>query len=318
MHNDHNKMNKSELNKIIREAISEVLAEADISPAEQDAKRKELAAIDAKIKALNVQKGDLASGREEITEDEIDEMANVAVRYELNPDAAAADFTGKKSRIVAAMQDTEEPMSKVDVASALGYDKQNPINKDFMELVADGTIIPSGEQRAPRLNRPAGEPATAAAATNDYGIEGGVEGDMSDEEVDAMFAKVMRGDDEEGPDAGEIEKTSVSGSSMSDEEFNAWMDYQELSRRLAATKSNILKSRKSRPGAGDIKDQPNDEVERLRALKKKLEDKIADIAAKFPSVTKDGGEAPEIETPEEEPIDEWAISRAQYYAGIKK
>ena len=141
---------------------------------------------------------------------------------------------------------------------------------------------------------------------------------MSDEEVDAMFAKVMRGDDEEGPDAGEIEKTSVSGSSMSDEEFNAWMDYQELSRRLAATKSNILKSRKSRPGAGDIKDQPNDEVERLRALKKKLEDKIADIAAKFPSVTKDGGEAPEIETPEEEPIDEWAISRAQYYAGIKK
>jgi len=190
MHNDHNKMKRSELNKIIREAIDEVLAEADISPAEKDAKQKELAAIDAKIKALNVQKGDIASGREEITEDNIDELANVAVRYELNPDAAAADFTGKKARIVAAMQATEEPMSKMDIAGELGYDKQNPINKDFMELVADGTIIPSGEQRAPRLTRPAAEP-TAAAATNDYGIEGGVEGDMSDEEVDAMFAKVM-------------------------------------------------------------------------------------------------------------------------------
>lgn len=318
MHNDYDKMNKSELNRIIREAISEVLAEADISPAEKAAKDAELAAINKKIAALNVKKGDLASGREEIVEDEnIDEMANVAVRYELNPDAAAADFTGKKARIVTAMQATEEPMSKVDVASALGYDKQNPINKDFMELVADGTIIPSGEQRAPRLTRPAAEP-TAAAATNDYGIEGGVEGDMSDEEVDAMFAKVMRGGDEEEPEAGEIEKTNVSGVQMSDEEFNAWMDYQELERRLAATKSNILKSRRSRPGAGDIKDQPNDEVERLRALKKKLEDKIADIAAKFPSVTKDKGEAPEIENPEEEPIDEWAVSRAQYYAGIKK
>ena len=318
MHNDYNEMNKSELNRIIREAISEVLAEADISPAEKAAKDAELAAINKKIAALNVKKGDIASGREEIVEDEnIDEMANVAVRYELAPDAAAADFTGKKSRIVAAMQATEEPMSKVDVASALGYDKQNPINKDFMELVADGTIIPSGEQRAPRLTRPAAEP-TAAAATNDYGIEGGIEGDMSDEEVDAMFAKVMRGDEEE-PEAGEIEKVaSVSGTQMSDEEFNAWMDYQELERRLAATKSNILKSRRSRPGAGDIKDQPNDEVERLRALKKKLEDKIADIAAKFPSVTKDKGEAPEIENPEEEPIDEWAVSRAQYYAGIKK
>jgi len=316
MHNDYNEMKRSELNKIIREAISEVLAEADISPAEKTAKDAEMRAIDAKIKALQVKKGDLASGREEIAENEIEEMANVAVRYELNPDAAAADFTGKKSRIVAAMQATEEPMSKVDVASALGYDKQNPINKDFMELVADGTIIPSGEQRAPRLTRPAAEP-TAAAATNDYGIEGGIEGDMSDEEVDAMFAKVMRGDEEE-PEAGEIEKTNVSGIQMSDDEFNAWMDYQELERRLANTKSNILKARKSRPTAGDIKDQPSDEVERLRALKKKLEDKIADIAAKFPSVTKGKGEAPEIENPEEEPLDEWAISRAQYYAGIKK
>ena len=316
MHNDYNEMKRSELNKIIREAISEVLAEADISPAEKTAKDAEMRAIDAKIKALQVKKGDLASGREEVAEGEIEEMANVAVRYELNPDAAAADFTGKKSRIVAAMQATEEPMSKVDVASALGYDKQNPINKDFMELVADGTIIPSGEQRAPRLTRPAAEP-TAAAATNDYGIEGGIEGDMSDEEVDAMFAKVMRGDEEE-PEAGEIEKTNVSGIQMSDDEFNAWMDYQELERRLANTKSNILKARKSRPTAGDIKDQPSDEVERLRALKKKLEDKIADIAAKFPSVTKGKGEAPEIENPEEEPLDEWAISRAQYYAGIKK
>ena len=317
MHNDHNKMKRSELNKIIREAIDEVLSEADISPAEKSAKDAEMKAIDAKIKALNVKKGDLASGREEITEDNIDELANVAVRYELNPDAAAADFTGKKARIVTAMQATEEPMSKMDIASELGYDKQNPINKDFMELVADGTIIPSGEQRAPRLTRPAAEP-TAAAATNDYGIEGGVEGDMSDEEVDAMFAKVMKGDDEE-PEAGEIEKTNVSGTQMSDDEFNAWMDYQELERRLANTKSNILKARKSRPTPGDIKDQSSDEVERLRALKKKLEDKIADIAAKFPSVTKGKGDAPEIENPEdEEPIDEWAVSRAQYYAGIKK
>ena len=317
MHNDYNKMNKSELSKIIREAISEVLAEADISPAEKAAKDAEINAINKKIAALNVKKGDLASGREEVAEGEIDEMANVAVRYELNPDAAAADFAGKKARIITAMQATEEPMSKIDVASALGYDKQNPINKDFMELVADGTIIPSGEQRAPRLTRPAAEP-TAAAATNDYGIEGGIEGDMSDEEVDAMFAKIMKGDDEVEPEAGEIEKTSVSGTQMSDEEFNAWMDYQELERRLANTKSNILKARKSRATPGDIQDRPSDEVERLRTLKKKLEDKIADIASKFPSVVKDKGEAPEIENPEEEPIDEWAVNRAQYYAGIKK
>jgi len=316
MHNT-DKMKVSELQEIIRAAINEVVNEADISSAEKAAKDAELNAINKKIQALNAKKSDLSSGREEIVEDQVDEMANVAVRYELAPDAAAADFTGKKARIVAAMQATEEPMSKVDVAGALGYDKQNPINADFMALVANGTIIPSGEQRAPRLTRPVAAP-TAAAATDDYGIEGGIEGDMSDEEVDAMFAKIMRGDEEE-PEAGELEKAaSTASSQMSDDEFNAWMDYQELERRLANTKSNILKARKSRPTAGDIKDQPSDEVERLRALKKKLEDKIADIAAKFPSVAKGKGEAPEIENPEEEPLDEWAISRAQYYAGIKK
>ncbi len=314
MHNT-NEMKRSELKEMIRTAIAEAINEdAAADKAAQQAKK---AAIDKEIVALQKTKAELDKETSPLAEENIDELANVAVRYELAPDAAAADFTGKKARIVAAMQATEEPMSKMDIASELGYDKQNPINKDFMELVADGTIIPSGEQRAPRLTRPAAEP-TAAATTNDYGIEGGVEGDMSDEEVDAMFAKVMKGDDEE-PEAGEIEKTNVSGTQMSDDEFNAWMDYQELERRLANTKSNILKARKSRPTPGDIKDQSSDEVERLRALKKKLEDKIADIAAKFPSVTKGKGDAPEIENPEdEEPIDEWAVSRAQYYAGIKK
>jgi hypothetical protein len=60
------------------------------------------------------------------------------------------------------MSATEEPMSKIDVAGELGYNKQNPINADFMELVASGAIITSGAQAAPRLNRPAGEPAAAA------------------------------------------------------------------------------------------------------------------------------------------------------------
>jgi len=143
MHNN-DKMKRSELQEMIRAAIAEAVNEAEISPAEKAAKDAELNAITKQIQALQAKKTDLASGRTPVvSENEIDEMANVAVRYELNPDAAAADYAGKKSRIITAMQATEEPMSKVDVASALGYDKQNPINKDFMELVAAGTIIPS-------------------------------------------------------------------------------------------------------------------------------------------------------------------------------
>ena len=313
-------MKKTDLHKIVREAIQEILSEADISAAEKAAKDAELNAINKKIAALNIKKGDLASGREEVTESELDELANVAVRYELAPGTNAGDFSGKKNRIITAMQATGEPMSKIDVAGELGYDKQNPINADFMALVASGAINQSGGQAAPRLNRP--QPAVAEPEDGEdipagyEGPEGGVEGDMSDEEIEASFARMMGNGDEE-PEAGEIETGSVSGASMSDEEFNAWMSYQELERRLANVKSNILKARKSRPTPGDIQDNPNNEVENLRDLKKRLEDKMASIVSQFPSVSKNN-KAPEIETPEEEPLDEWTKGRMQYYAGIKK
>jgi hypothetical protein len=320
MHNN-NKMKVSELQEIIRQAIKDVVNEADISPAEKAAKDAELNAINKKIAALNAQKSDLASGREEITEDNIDELANVAVRYELAPDVSAADFAGKKNRIITAMSATEEPMSKIDVAGELGYDKQNPINKDFMELVAAGAIVQSGGQAAPRLNRPASEPTAASAVDNEFDF---IQGDMSDEEVDATFAKAMAAGDDE-PEIGDIEKTGVSAASMSDADYEAFMKYSDLENRLAATKSNILKLKKSKGVAGDIGDRPSDELQRLRDLKASLEKRANDLLAsnkylqrRQEKATGKKYEPIEVEDTEEEPLDEWAISRAQYYAGIKK
>lgn len=317
-------MKKNELHKLIQEAIDEVLAEADISPAEKTAKDAEMKAIDAKIKALQLKKGDLASGREEIAENEIEEMANVAVRYELAPDAAAADFTGKKSRIVAAMQATEEPMSKMDVAGALGYDKQNPINADFMALVAAGTIIPSGAQAAPRFSRPAAEPAAGEEVGGEEGPEGGVAGDMSDEEIEASFARAKASGDEE-PEAGEIETGSVSASSMSDADYEAFMQYTDLEGRLAKVKSDILKTKRSRNVAGDIADQPSSDVENLRNLKDRLQKRMDDLLSSSEYLRKRQAkltgkpvEEPKVNSEEEEQLDEWVKGRMQYYAGIKK
>jgi regulator of replication initiation timing len=314
-------MKRSELKEMIRTAIAEAINEADLSPAEKTAKDAEMKAIDAKIKALNSKKSDLSSGREEIVEDEnIDEMANVAVRYELAPDAAAADFTGKKSRIIAAMQATEEPMSKIDVAGALGYDKQNPINADFMALVADGVIIPSGTQSAPRLNRPAGEPATTAAADDEFGF---VRGDMSDEEVDATFAKAKASGDDE-PEIDGVEKSS-SSATISDDDYEAFMKVSDLEQRLSATKANILKLKKGKSNIGDISDRPSDELQRLRNLKASLEKRIADAVAsskylqqRQEKATGKKYEPIDIEDVETEPLDEWTKGQMQYYAGIKK
>ena len=321
MHNN-NKMKVSELQEIIRTAIKEVVNEAEISPQEKAAKDAELNAINKQIQALQAKKSDLASGRSSVvSENELEELANVAVRYELAPDTNAADFSGKKNRIITAMQATEEPMSKIDVAGELGYDKQNPINKDFMELVAAGTIVASGAQAAPRLNRPAGEPTTSRVTDDEFDF---IQGDMSDEEVDATFAKAMAAGDDE-PEMGDIEKADASAAQMSDEDYEAFMKVSDLENRLASTKSNILKLKKGKSTAGDISDRPSDELQRLRDLKTSLEKRIADTVAsskylqqRQEKTTGKKYEPIDIEDVEEEPLDEWAINRAQYYAGIKK
>ena len=316
-------MKRSQLETIIREALSEVLNEADpLKPFQDKANKEEREAAQAQI-TLNQ-----ARLKKNMEEGEIDELANVAIRYQISPDANAADFTGKKNRILAAMQASGEPMSKMDVAGELGYDKQNPINADFMALVASGVIIPAGEQRAPRFSRPQPEPVAAPVGddmedgedelpSGYEDPEGGIAGDMTDDEIDASFARALSGDEEEDAEGMEIDTAAPSAKSMSDDECRAWMNYQEFERRLAYVKSNILKARKSRPTPGDIADRPSNEVENLRDLKKRLEDKMMAIVSQFPSVAKDY-KAPEIEMPDEEPLDEWTKNKWKYYAGIIK
>jgi regulator of replication initiation timing len=321
MHNN-NQMKLSELQEIIRTAIKDVVSEAEISPLEKAAKDAELNAINKQIAALNAKKSDLSSGRTSVvSENELDELANVAVRYELAPDVNAGDFAGKKNRIITAMQATEEPMSKIDVAGELGYNKQNPINADFMELVAAGAIVQSGGQAAPRLNRPAGEPA-AAATDNEFDF---IQGDMTDAEVDATFAKAAAAGDDE-PEIGDIEKADGSAAQMSDEDYEAFMKVSDLENRLASTKSNILKLKKGKSAVGDISDRPSDELQRLRDLKVSLEKRIGDTVAsskylqqRQEKATGKKYEPIEIEDVEtEEPLDEWTKGRMQFYAGIKK
>ena len=321
MHNK-NKMKVSELKEIIRKTIKDVVTEDMSADAAAQAAKK--IAIDKEIIALQKTKSELSKETSPLSEDNIDELANVSVRYELAPDTNASSFTGKKNRIITAMQATEEPMSKIDVAGELGYNKQNPINADFMELVASGAIIASGTQAAPRLNRPAAEPTAAGATPVDSEFDF-IQGDMTDDEVDASFAAAAASGDEE-PEMGDVEKSNNTASKISDSDYEAFMKVSDLENRLASTKSNILKLKKGKSTAGDISDRPSNELVRLRDLKVSLEKRIDDIVAsskylqqRQEKATGKKYEPIEIEDVEtEEPIDEWAIGRAQYYAGIKK
>ena len=348
MHNNY-KMKVTELQEIIRNVIKEALNEDQA--ADKAAQDAEKASVQKQISALNKKKSELntnkastedkpAQDAEKIAVDkkiaalnkktqklnkpgisslELDEMANVSVRYQLAGDVNVDDFKGKKNRIITAMKATGEPMAKIDVAGELGYDKQNPINSDFMELVASGVIEPAGEQKAPRLTRPTSEPTKGGEDEDGF-----ITGDMSDEEVDATFAKAKASGDEE-PEIGDIEKSDVSATKMSDEDYEAFMKVSDLENRLAATKSNILKLKKSRVAAGDISDKPSDELLRLRDLKASLEKRIGDTVAsskylqqRQEKTTGKKYEPIDIEDVETEPLDEWTKGRMQYYAGIKK
>jgi hypothetical protein len=325
---NNKKMKVSELQEIIRTAIKDVVNEVsqeEVDNLKRKANALKLQASTIDLDAANKQKQvtqQIAATQQKLDEYSIDELANVAIRYELAPDVNAADFAGKKNRIITAMSATEEPMSKIDVAGELGYDKQNPINKDFMELVAAGTIVPSGAQAAPRLNRPAGEPAAASTADGEFDF---IQGDMSDEEIDASFAKAAAAGDEE-PEIGDIEKADGSAAQMSDADYEAFMKVSDLENRLASTKSNILKLKKGKGAAGDISDRPSDELQRLRDLKTSLEKRIGDTVAsskylqqRQEKTTGKKYEPIDIEDVEtEEPLDEWTKGQMQYYAGIKK
>jgi hypothetical protein len=116
---------------------------------------------------------------------------------------------------------------------------------------------------------------------------------------------------------------------MSDADYNAFMKYDDLKNRLAATKSNILKLKRSKGGSpGDLSDKPSTEETRLRDLKKSLEDRMNSLVAGSEylqkKVEKETGkvyEPIEVEPEEEDTIDEaydaeYTKRKLQFYAGI--
>lgn len=378
-------MKKSELQDIIREALAEVIEEGaaedkkaqdvalaaekaqiaalnkkkselnsqPVSPADKPAKDAEINAVNKNIQATQTKINRLSKPGLDSTE--LDEMANVGVRYQLADDvtdAQIAGYTGKKAKILAAIQAAGSAVSKMNVAGDMGYNKQNPINKDFMELVDAGVIVSSTDQAAPRLTNPRPETPAEVPTTNSSGEElynprgrrsntGGMftsdeldalglsgNAEMSDDEVDAAFAAARASGEEPEPEikGGERSRSNVT---ISDEDFQDWMEYKKLSDRLTSVKSNLLKAKRYRGTPGDINDAGSTarEIKGLTDLKASLEQRIDALVSKSEYLQKDiakktGRELPPpIENPledEEDVIDEGFVGRLQYYAGIKK
>jgi hypothetical protein len=323
-------MKSKELRKIIREAIAEVLAEQatiDVSnPNALTSPQKQAMIQKARTTTKNPKIGTADEPVEFVEESDLDEMARIAKGYRLADDNVdTSNFT--KTISGTSLADVinyfrENPgADKKSLQSQFNFARPQIANAIVNGLMDAGVLVKLG---AGGEEEPAGVQAQAPAATDAEDMfVGGSENPLAmyfDGEPNADSS------DDFEPEAGEIEKAApVQVGKVSDEDFEASLKYSELERRLAATKSNILKLRKGKSAAGDISDKPSTELQRLRDLKASLEKRIADVLASSEYVRKMANkEEPEdIEMPdtEEEPLQEdnsWELNRLQYYAGIKK
>jgi hypothetical protein len=317
-------MKSKELRKIIREAITDVLSEVTkVTPGTQS---DEIGAIaknektTTQIVAQTIQQAKRSGQPIDIAENDIDEMARIPKGYRLTDDNVdTTRFT--------------KTISGTSLADVINYFRENPgadkkalqtqfnfarpqIANAIVNGLMDAGVLTKlgagGEEEA------SGVQAQAPAATDAEDMfVGGAENPLAmyfDGEPNADGTEDMV-----EPEAGEIERAPMAGQ-LSDEDFEAFLKASTLEDRIAKVKSDILKTRRSKTG-GEFETEPSTEVQRLRDLKVTLEKRLADLVAGSKYLQKRSGVEPEdIEMPdtEEEPLDEWAIGKAQYYAGIKK
>jgi len=316
-------MKSKELRKIIREAITDVLSEVTkVTPGTQSDEIGQIAKSEKTTPQIVTQAINQAkqSGKSvDIAENDIDEMARIPKGYRLtNDNVDTTSFT--------------KTISGTSLADVINYFRENPgadkkalqtqfnfarpqIANAIVNGLMDAGVLTKlgagGEEEA------SGVQAQAPAATDAEDMfVGGAENPL------AMYFDGEPNDDGSEdmvePEAGEIEKAPMAGQ-LSDEDFEAFLKASTLEDRIAKVKSDILKTRRSKSG-GEFETEPSTEVQRLRDLKVTLEKRLADLVAGSKYLQKRSGVEPEdIEMPDtEEPLDEWAIGKAQYYAGIKK
>ena len=317
------KMKSKELRKIIREAIAEVLNEADLSAPEKVAKDAMIKALQSQKKAIDAKLGDINSGEETpIGESEIDELARIAKGYRLADDNV--DTSGFTKTI-----------SGTSLADVINYFRENPgTDKKALQTQFNfarpqiANAIVNGLMDAGVLTKlgaggeeeEAGAQAQAPAATDAEDMfVGGAENPLA-----MYFDGEPNADGSEDfiePEEDAIEKAPMAGQ-LSDEDYEAFMQASTLEDRITKVKSDIAKTKRSKPG-GEFSSEPSTELDRLRALRTTLEKRLADLVAGSKYLQKRSGvEVNDIELEDtEEPIqeiDQYDLNKMKFYAGIIK
>ena len=363
--NELKSMKAKQLRRLVREAIQEVLNEGAAedkaaqdaakaaeakqlaalnkkkselaanppAPTEKPSRDAEVKAIDAKIKSTQTRIQKLS--KPNVSPLDLDEMARVAKGFRLADDNVdVAQYANKRVSGVS-LQDIisyfrENPgADKKSLQSQFNFVRPQIANAVVNALLDAGVLVKLGAGGEVEATPEPGEAAPTQASEPEDLFMGSAENPLA-----MYFDNVANDDGSEDftdnvePETGELEKAEPTTSKMSDADYEAFMKYDDLSQRLAATKSNIIKLKRRKGGSpGDLTDKPSTELVRLRDLKASLEDRINTLVAGSDylkkKIEKQTGKAyvepvVEPEETEEEPLDEWTIGKLQYYAGIKK
>lgn len=336
-------MKAKQLRRLIREAITEVLAEGNtyagkdaVDDAQKDPKYGSLSGT-GKMDALNKLR---AGGTVTIGESEIDELARIAKGFRLaDPNFNATQYANKRVS-GASMEDIinffrENPgAEKTALQAQFNFARPQIANAVVNGLLDAGVLVKLGAGGEVEATPEPGEEAPVQATEPEDLFMGSAENPL------AMYFDNVPNDNgeedfnaEEEPTTGELEPASAAAGSMSDEDYEAFMQYSDLADRLAATKSNLLKLKRRKGGvAGDISDKPSNEEARLRDLKDRLQKKVDDLVAGSEylqkRIEKQTGKAyvapvAEPEEDEEDTLDEsfvkeYEMRKLQFYAGIIK
>ena len=276
------------LEKIIKEAILEVLAEG---PLEDAAKNAELKSIDAKLKALNAQKAAVSSEKDSVTE-----MARISIKYKISDLSKLDDLSDKvkNSKGVTGIIDYLQANGEASVAEIAKekFDRpQQAINPVVQSLVASGVLEPVGGTgiAASRVDKKTGKVAPPTTKQTlepeDFFIgKGKFDGpafEPSDEEVAASFARARAaGDGGEEEFVANLKKDAPKVKpTISDEEYNKLMKFLDYKERLRKIESALRQNKKISRGGDDMISKDRGEAEKLSNMKTDLENRIEDLVA---------------------------------------
>jgi hypothetical protein len=116
----------------------------------------------------------------------------------------------------------------------------------------------------------------------------------------------------EEPEIPELPADQPSVGGLSDEDYNAWMEYSKFKERLARTKSALMQAKKMSKGRDDLS-SGSDEIERLRNLKTSLEQRMQNVVNSNEYVK---NKIEQDRLPDEDEINEGIKKRLQQLANI--